>query len=154
MTWYRELDFEQSAAAAVDILCREHDSADGGQGSRANAQHARLDRGVERGPVMALRWRQLRQRIYLGVRESRACELARRSSCLEDSVSSTGDYRSAFVDDDGADGNCPRAERLPRKLESLAPRRVEYRPCPDGCHSETLWAYPQIWCGTVLGNVT
>jgi hypothetical protein len=105
LTRYRKFDFDQVATTAVDILRREHDPSHSRQGSRSDAQHTRLDRGVERGPVMALRWQQLRQRIHLGMGESRACELGRRSSCLEDSVSSTGDYAPALVNDDGANGN-------------------------------------------------
>ena len=130
LTRYRQFESDQFTAAAVDILRCEHDPSDGGWGSRANAQHARLDCAVKRGLVMPFRCRQQSQRIHLGARESRACELSRRSSCLEDSVSSTGDYRSALIDDDGANGNRSRAERLPRKFERLTPRPAEVSPMP------------------------
>src|SRR5205823_5355578 len=68
-----------------------------------------------------------------------SCKLVRRRRCLEDSVSSTGDYRPFLVDHNGADGNRPRAERLPGKPKRLAPRPVESGPCLDGRHSGTIW---------------
>ena len=86
---------------------------------------ARLQRGVQPKVFVRFVGSELKNRVHLSVCEARRRELPIERT-VEDSVTTSGDDISRFVDDHCANRNCPYDVRLPGQRENFGPRLWEF----------------------------
>ena len=134
-------------AGAVGVGAREADAADGCHHRRADAQQARLERGVEDVVLVAALRVEAHERVHLGVGEQAVRELPLRRGRLVDAVAPLRHEGSAPVDERGADRDRAGAVGLPREREAHSPRRLERIPGGSrvGGHPATVAAAPDRW---------
>ena len=115
-----------AAAAAEGVGDRVLDPPDRRMQRSRRAEQAGLERRVEDVVAVALRRRELRERVDLRVRDPRAREAV--AGRIEDPVPAACDDRAVRPGHSRADGHGAGEVRLPRQLERCPPGLVELAP--------------------------